>query len=127
MSAVILDHEVPQPYGCAIGRRLVLPAAPPPVETRTIVRTIVRRAICTIINRPISVVWSAMNPTPAAFHWSMRYSHQHRTASQSTLFVLCHGIAGRARIYFATSLVWFTLGNSVPSDAGHSTSVLRDD
>ena len=40
---------------------MVLPAAPPPVETRTIVRTIVRRAISTIINPPISVVWSAIS------------------------------------------------------------------
>src|SRR4030088_330970 len=37
-----------------------LPAAPPPVETRTVVRTIVSRAISTIISLPISVVRSAI-------------------------------------------------------------------
>jgi hypothetical protein len=38
-----------------------LPAAPPPVETLTVVGTVVSRAICTIISPPISVVWSAIS------------------------------------------------------------------
>jgi len=60
VSAVVLDHEVPLPYGCPIRRRLVL-QPPTPRRNATIVRTIVRRAISTIISPPISVVWSAIS------------------------------------------------------------------